>query len=736
MLTSTVPGARHRSSAAGFSNHILRGVSRGSLICCFLALAAARSQAQVSVLTQHNDNARTGQNLSETILNTSNVNTSQFGKLFSHPVTGQIYAQPLYVANVSIAGGTHNVLIVATEEDMVYAYDADSNTGANAVPLWSANLAPTGETALHSQLTIGCTDMQPYIGISSTPVIDSVSQTIYVEAKTTNGSGTYFHRLHALSLLTGAEKSPGPVVITATVEGSGDGSQGGSITFDNLHQLNRPGLLLLNDAIYLAYASHCDYYPYHGWIFAYDEATLTRKSLLVTSPNGGFGGFWMAGSGVAADSNGYIYIASGNGDFNNMTSPLELGDTLMKLSTTSENLSLFDYFTPSDQSCLATDDNDLGSGGVLLLPDQPGTYPHIMVQAGKEGMVYVVNRDQLTSNNSHYNGVDTCMSTDPEIIEESPSVGGMWSMPAYWNNNIYFWGSYDVLKSVPIVNGLPDFAELTSNSVNLDFPGATPSISSNGTTTGSAILWAIDSTQYGRPGPGPGPAVLHAFDATKISTELWNSSQASGARDKAGNAVKFAVPTIANGKVYVGTSSEVDVYGLLGGGIQQTATPVITPGTETSATAVRVRITDSTSGASVYYTTDGTTPSTSSTKFTSPFTLSSSATVKAVAQASGDSLSNVASVTYTITTVQPPVAPQFSPPAGTYAGSVTVTITDSTSGTTIYFTTDGSKPSPGEGTTQQYSGPLTFTKTTGLEAIATVGSSTSAVASGAYRITP
>jgi len=708
-------------------------------LCCFVALAAASSRAQVSVLTQHNDNARTGQNTSETILNTLNVNKNQFGKLFSHPVTGQIYAQPLYVANVSIAGGTHNVLIVATEEDMVYAFDADSNTGANASPLWSANLAPPGETALKSRTTIGCTDMQPFIGISSTPVIDSASKTIYVEAKTTNGSGTYFHRLHALSLITGAEKSPGPVVITATVKGSGDGSQGDSITFDDLHQLERPGLLLLNGAIYLAYASHCDFGPYHGWIFAYDEATLMQKSLLVTSPNGGLGGFWMAGSGVAADLAGNIYIASGNGEFDGTSLPLELGDTLLKLGTTSETISLLDYFTPSDQACLADDDTDLGSGGVLLLPDQPGAYPHIMVQAGKEGMVYVVNRDQLTSNNSHYNGVDTCMSTDPEIIEESPSVGGMWSMPAYWNNNVYFWGSYDVLKSVPIVSGLPDFAELTSNSVNLSFPGATPSISSNGTTVGTAIVWAIDSTRYGSPGPSPGPAVLHAFDATNISMELWNSSQASGARDKAGNAVKFTVPTIANGKVYIGTSTEVDVYGLLGGGIQQTATPAIAPGTESSATPVGVKITDSTSGATIYYTTDGvTTPTTSSPVYTGPFKVSSTTTVQAVAQAAGDSLSNVTSATYTITTVQPPAAPQFSLPGGTYVGSVTVTITDATTGAAIYYTTDGTKPSPGQGTTQPYTmgQQLTFKTTTRLEAIAAVGSSTSAVATGAYRITP
>ena len=548
-----------------FNCDVYQTVGLFVLLCTVVAPASG----QTPVLTQHNDNARTGQNTSETILTTANVNTSQFGKLFALPVDGQVYAQPLYVPGVTINGGVHNVVIIATENDSVYAYDADS---ASAALLWktkaslvdAAHGAGAGETALNSASTIGCTDMQPQIGITSTPVIDSTSKTIYVEAKSTNGTN-YFHRLHALDLLTGNEKAPGPVVITATVSGTGDGSSSGELAFDNLHHLNRPGLLLLNGTIYIGYASHCDGGPYHGWLFAYDEATFAQKSVYVTTPNGGLGGFWMSGAGVAADASGNIFIPSGNGTFDNSKVPVETGDTILKLGTTNQILTLLDYFTPEEQATMDSHDEDLGSGGVLLLPDQPGSFPHILVEAGKEGRIYVVNRDQMTTNNSHY--CSGCPN-DPEIIEESglPAVGaggyGMFNTAAYWNNTLYFWGVRDVMKSIPITSGLPDFTHVTRSTPQIGFPGAGVSVSSNGTTAGSAIVWAIDSSQYGSPGPGPGPAVLYAFDATNISTMLYSSTQNAG-RDAAGNAVKFTVPTVANGKVYVGTSTEVDVYGLV-----------------------------------------------------------------------------------------------------------------------------------------------------------------------------
>ena len=515
----------------------------------------------LSVLTQHNDNARTGQNTSETILNTTNVNTGQFGKLFAMPADGQVYAQPLYVPGVTIKGGVHNVVIIATENDSVYAYDADSG----GAPLWKASMvdaahgAGAGETALNTATTTMCDDTQPLVGITSTPVIDPASKTIYVEAKSTNGTN-YFHRLHALDLLTGNEKSPGPVVIAGTVSGLGDGMSGGQIAFDDFHHLNRPGLLLMNGTIYLAYASHCDNGPYHGWLFAYDAASFTQKSVYVTTPNGGLGGFWMSGAGVAADASGNIFIASGNGDFDMTKVPVETSDTIMKLGTTNQILTLLDYFTPQNQADLGAPnhDVDVGSGGVLLLPDQPGQFPHILVEAGKEGKIYVINRDQMTTGNSHY--CNQCGS-DPEIIEEAGAVGGLFNLPAYWNNTLYFWGTNDVLKSIPVTNGLPDFTHITQSTPLINFPGAGVSVSSNGTTAGSAIVWAIDGTHFLGGPNGFGPAVLYAYDATNIPTMLYSSGQNAG--DTAGNAVKFAVPTVANGKVYVGTSTEVDVYGLL-----------------------------------------------------------------------------------------------------------------------------------------------------------------------------
>jgi hypothetical protein len=555
------------------------------LVCFPVAatmLVALHAAGQTSVLTQHNDIGRTGQNTAETILNTSNVNVSHFGKLFSFPVKGQVYAQPLYVYGVTIKGSVHNVLIAVTENDLVYAFDADV---PSTTPLWTVDLVDTahgagpGETAMATDVLSGCTDMVPYAGITSTPVIDPLAGpgpgTIYVEAKSTDGTN-YFHRLHALDLTTGAELSQGPAVITATVSGTGDGSSGGQLTFDPLYQNNRPGLLLLNGSIYIGYASHCDYSPYHGWIFAYNASTFAQQSVFVTTPNGGLGGFWMSGAGLAADASNYIYTASGNGDFDTTNVPAtELGDTVMKLGTTSGNLSLQDYFTPSDELCLSNNDNDLGSGGVLVLPDQPGADKHILVAAGKEGAIYVVNRDGMTNQNVHFENSNNCTTSDPEILEESASgaIGGMWSMPAYWNSTLYYWGAGDVLRAFPLVNGSPQLNNPATNSTSLNWPGATPSISSNGTTAGTSILWAVDSSQNATNGANSGPAVLHAINATNINKELWNSTQATGNRDMAGNAVKFTVPTVVNGKVYIGAASEVDAYGLFTGAVLTSPAP-------------------------------------------------------------------------------------------------------------------------------------------------------------------
>ena len=640
------------------------------------------TSGQTAVLTQHNDNARTGQNTAETILNTGNVNANQFGKLFAMPTDGQVYAQPLYVPGVTIKGGVHNVVIIATENDSVYAYDADFG----GAPLWKVSMvdaghgAGTGETALNSATTTQCGDTQPSVGITSTPVIDPTSKTIYVEAKSTNGTN-YFHRLHALDLLTGNEKSPGPVVIAGTVSGLGDGSSNGQLVFNSFRQMNRPGLLLMNGTIYLAYASHCDDPPYHGWLFAYDAASFTQKSVYVTTPNGGLGGFWMSGAGVAADANananvnGNIFIASGNGDFDNTTVPVETGDTILKLGTTNQILTLLDYFTPQNQLALDGPDLDVGSGGVLLLPDQPGQFPHILVEAGKEGKIYVVNRDQMTTGNSHY--CNQC-GNDPEIIEEAGVVGGMFNLPAYWNNALYFWGTNDVLKSIPVTNGLPDFTHITGSTPLINFPGAGVSVSSNGTTAGSAIVWGINGTHYLGSSNGFGPAVLYAYDATNIPTMLYSSGQ-NAARDTAGNAVKFAVPTVVNGKVYVGTSTEVDVYGLLVAisNLSPTSGSVGSPVTITGMNF------GSTQGTSTV-TFNGKAATTTSW---SPTSITTSVPAGATTGNVNVTVNGVASngVNFTVTTTSGPSITSLNPTSGNVGTAVTITGSNFGSSGTVTF---------------------------------------------------
>jgi hypothetical protein len=536
----------------------IQASSAGKKGVSILAVTNHSGSGFPGVITQHDDISRTGQNVYETALTPAVVsNPGKFGKLFSQSVDGYIYVQPLYLAGVTIGGAVHNVIFVATEADSVYAFDSDSNSGANASPLWHASLidaahgAAAGATTVDSNGDIGCGDLVPQIGITATPTIDPSSNTMYVEAKSKE-NGAFVHRLHALDITTGAEKAPGPVVITATVKGNGDGNNAGQITFDNLHQNTRPGILLLNGVVYLAYASHCDYSPYHGWLFAYDASTFSLDNFYVTTPNGGLGGFWMSGTGIAADSNGNIFIASGNGDFDTTNIPAtELGDSILKLSLGANGLSLTDYFTPYDQDNLDNGDVDLGSGGVLLLPDQPGNVTHLMVESGKEGTIYLINRDQLTANNMHY--CSSNCTSDPQITQELQyEVGGMWSTPAYWNSTLYFWGSGDVLNAFPLANGLMSASPSSSGPDPLSFPSATPSISANGNTSG--IVWALDTTAY----TSNGPAVLHAYDATNVANSLYSS--ATVAADQAGAAAKFAVPTIANGKVYVGTATELDVY--------------------------------------------------------------------------------------------------------------------------------------------------------------------------------
>jgi hypothetical protein len=519
-------------------------------------------QAQNSVTTNRYDNARTGQNTQEIILTPQNINSSQFGIIFTHPVDGNVYGQPLYVPNLTIPGqGSHNVVFVVTEGDSVYAFDADSNTGANANPLWHASMidsahgAAPGATTVDSGNDAACRDLVPQIGITSTPVIDLTTNTIYVEAKSKENGG-FVQRLHALDITTGAEKFSGPAVIAATVAGTGDGSSGGLLTFNALRQHNRPGLLLSNGTIYIAFASHCDNPPYHGWLFAYDAATLAQKSVFVTSPNGTQAGIWMSGIGPAADAAGNVFLTTGNGTFDN--SGTELGDSILKFTLSGGAIALADYFTPHDQSTKNNNDDDLGSTGVVLLPDQTGAHTHLMVAGpGKSTTpLYLLDRDHLVGNGPHFcNGC----SSDTQIVQEvsNPVADKMWSSPAYWNNTIYLWATNDTLKAFSLTNGVLSGAPTFSSSDIYAFPGSNLTVSSDGSNNG--IVWSVQppnkfliSTQS---------VSLKAHDATNLSLLFSTDDNRNICPADTNGPVKFSVPTVANGKVYLGTSGALQVYG-------------------------------------------------------------------------------------------------------------------------------------------------------------------------------
>jgi Bacterial Ig-like domain (group 2) len=508
--------------------------------------------------TYHNDNGRTGQNLKEIVLTPQNVNSAQFGKLFSYPVDGAIYAQPLYVENVNVPGsGFHNLVFVATEHDSVYAFDAD---GLAADPLWHTSFInqDAGVTTVPcADETRACIFFGSEIGITGTPVIDPTSGTLYVSAFTKE-AGNYVHRLHALDITTGAEQSDSPVEIEGSVPGSGDGSDGQNVAFDAFQHLQRPGLLLANGVVYIGFGSFADTRPYHGWLFGYDEQTLAQVGIFNTTPNGDSGAIWQAGGAPAADVDGDVFVMTGNGTFDASSGGSDFGDSIPKLVTTGAGLSVVDYFTPFNQADLNAGDTDLGSGGPLLVPDQTTGPPHLLIGAGKEGKIYVVDRDHMSGFNS---GGD-------EIVQSLPNAVGQgaedrnFSTPAYWQGNVYFQGVDDTLKLFQLTAGLLSSQPISQSASTVGFPGATPSISADSLSNG--IVWILEPvTQFvGTDFQSAGPAVLHAYDATDVAHELYNSNQA-GVRDVPGSSVKFAVPTVANGKVYVGTGQELDVYGLL-----------------------------------------------------------------------------------------------------------------------------------------------------------------------------
>ncbi len=531
----------------------------------------AAAQGFTGVLTQHNDLARTGQNVNETTLTTANVKSSLFGKLFSYPVDNQIYAQPLYVPNVSIPGlGTHNVIYVATEGDTIYAFDAD---GLSPTVLWSHNFTnpSQGVNVINCTKTGLVCNVYPTTGITGTPVIDPNTNTLYVLVRTAETSGSttnYVQRLHAIDIATAAEKFGGPVVISGTVNGTGSGSSHGKVLFNTLHNDQRTGLVLANGNIYIGWAGNA-----HGWVMAYNATTLKQVAIFNTTPNGTLGGVWQSGNGFAVDSDGNLYLATGDGTFDANVGGGDYGDTVLKLSPT---LQVLDSFTPMDQNCRFTPppniDLDLGSGGPMVLPQQGGAFPNEFIHSGKGGdpcdlfgttfavPIYLLSRDGLGGYNPN---------ADQNIQTIAGTPHGYWSNPAFWQSstNAYVYysgqtteeGSGDNLKQYTLTNGALSTAPF-AQSTNLFPVGSTPSISANGTNNG--IVWAIQRTDILSAVPGNHEGVLYAYDATNVGHMLYNSRQ-SVQRDEIGCGMKFVAPTIANGKVYVATQNELDVFGLL-----------------------------------------------------------------------------------------------------------------------------------------------------------------------------
>jgi hypothetical protein len=498
----------------------------------------------VQVLTYHNDVARTGQNLQETILTPANVNSGAFGKLASLSTQGKVDAEPLYVPGLSIGGAVHNVVFVVTEHDMAYAFDADS-----FAPLWQRSVLSGGESPSDQR---NCNQVVPEIGITATPVIDPGAGphgSLYLAAMSRDSGGAYHQRLHALDLASGAELDGGPSEIQASYARTG-----GSVAFDPAQYEERAALLQIGGNIYLSWTSHCDIDPYSAWVMAYSGSTLQQTAVINLTPNGSEGSVWMAGAGPAADSAGNIYALIANGSFDTtlnaagFPSKGDYGNAFVKLASAGGALAVADYFSMSNTEAESNADQDLGSGGTLVLPDLKdgsGNTRHLAVGAGKDASIYLVNRDAM----GKFSAADNS-AIYQQVQGGSNGLGGAeFGMPAYFNNTLYYGAVNDRLKAFPLA-GARIGAPSSKTSASFGYPGTTPGISANGTASG--IVWAVTNGST---------AILHAYDAANLASELYNSNQA-GSRDQfAGN--KFITPMIANGRVYVGTPSGVAVFGLL-----------------------------------------------------------------------------------------------------------------------------------------------------------------------------
>ncbi len=521
-----------------------------TLASAILVTSSIAVHAQNNVLTWHNDNIRSGANTSEAILTPANVNSARFGLLAKVVVDGKVDAQPLYVSALAIPGkGTHNVLFVATEHDTVYAIDADSGS-----ILWQKSMLPAGETTSDTR---NCGQVTPEIGITATPAIDlkaGAHGTIYIVAMSKNGAGTYFHRIHALDLATAAELANGPVIVKGTYPGTGDGSTDGLVTFDPKQYKERPGLLLVNGSLVTSWGSHCDIRPYGGWMMTYSQSNLAQTHALDFVPDGSDAAPWNAGAGPAADAAGNIYVSLGNGTFDTTLTAQgfpaqgDFGNALVKLALTPTALSPIDYWTMYNSNAESNVDTDLGSGGLLLIPNQvdaAGKTRELVVAAGKDHNVYVADASNMGKFDASSNG-----TLYQQLTGSLP--GGEWSSPASFNSNVYYGSVSQPLRSFEVQQAKLVNTPIQTTTTAFGYPGTTPSVSGYG--SGNGIVWAPENTS---------PAVLHAYDASNLAKELYNSAQAANGRDAYGAGNKFVTPTIANGKVYLGTTNSVNIYGFL-----------------------------------------------------------------------------------------------------------------------------------------------------------------------------
>ncbi len=512
----------------------------------------------VAVLTQHNDNTRSGWNDKETALTTSNVNVQQFGAVFTLTVDDQVYAQPLVVGHVSVGGGDRNVVYIATVNNTLYAYDGDNGT-----LYWQSSFtAPGMRPPRNTDMTGACggtyTNFSGNIGIVGTPVIDATRGTMYFVARSTTGS-TFVQYLHAVNIVDGSEVAGSPTAITATYTGNGDGSVNGVIAFDAQRQNQRQGLILLNGVVYVTFSSHCDWGPYHGWILGYDAATLQQQVVYNATPNGYAGGMWESGTGMAADAQGNLYVVTGNGtvgDAADPTSPTNRAESALKLTPAGSTLQVASYFTPYDYQYLNDNDLDYGGMGGFLIPNS-GYY----LTGAKDGTLYLLNKDDM--------GGYLPSSNQVQQVVPLGASANMHCQTAYYKGSskefIYIWSENDPLRAIPFdraSNLLDPQSQVVFSGVGpTGQSGAVLSVSSNGSEDGTGILWASYAFS-GDAEHNVSPGILRAFDANDVTKELWNNRQ-NVSRDGAGNYAKFSAPTIANGHVYLPTfSNRVVVYGL------------------------------------------------------------------------------------------------------------------------------------------------------------------------------